>query len=104
MVNGDVAGMESRRTRPSRISATAAPRRRAVVDGYLTDLDGGVGVLARHSALAALAKEIETVAPLEGRHTREDVEGWLRDVGFEVVAVLPGLGWRAIGRRPDSDS
>lgn len=40
------------------------------------------------------------VAPIEGRFSREDVEGWLRDVGFEVVAVLPGLGWRAIGRRP----
>ena len=40
------------------------------------------------------------VAPIEGRFRREDVEAWLRDVGFEVVAVLPGLGWRAIGRRP----
>ena len=43
------------------------------------------------------------VAPIEGRFCREDVEGWLRDVGFEVVAVLPGLGWRAIGRRPLAD-
>lgn len=40
------------------------------------------------------------VAPIEGRFGRAEVEGWLRDVGFEVVAVLPGLGWRAIGRRP----
>ena len=40
------------------------------------------------------------VAPIEGRFRKEDVEGWLKDVGFEVVAVLPGLGWRAIGRRP----
>jgi SAM-dependent methyltransferase len=40
------------------------------------------------------------VAPIEGRFRREDVEGWLRDVGFEVVAILPGLGWRAIGKRP----
>lgn len=40
------------------------------------------------------------VAPIEGRFRREDVEAWLRDVGFEVVAVLPGLGWRATGRRP----
>lgn len=39
------------------------------------------------------------VAPIEGRFRRDEVEGWLRDVGFEVVAVLPGLGWRAIGRR-----
>lgn len=40
------------------------------------------------------------VAPIEGRFGREEVESWLRDVGFEVVAVLPGLGWRATGRRP----
>jgi SAM-dependent methyltransferase len=40
------------------------------------------------------------VAPIEGRFGRNDVEGWLRDVGFEVRAVLPGLGWRAVGRRP----
>ncbi len=40
------------------------------------------------------------VAPIEGRFTRQDVEAWLCDVGFEVVAILPGLGWRAIGRRP----
>ena len=40
------------------------------------------------------------VAPIEGRFRRDEVERWLRDVGFEVVAVLPGLGWRAIGRRP----
>jgi SAM-dependent methyltransferase len=40
------------------------------------------------------------VAPIEGRFSREEVEGWLRDVGFDVVAILPGLGWRAIGRRP----
>ncbi len=40
------------------------------------------------------------VAPIERRFTRDDVEAWLRDVGFEVMAILPGLGWRAIGRRP----
>jgi len=40
------------------------------------------------------------VAPIEGRFRKDEVEGWLRDVGFEVVAVLPGLGWRGIGRRP----
>jgi len=39
------------------------------------------------------------VAPIEGRFRKDEVERWLRDVGFEVVAVLPGLGWRAIGRR-----
>ena len=40
------------------------------------------------------------VAPIEGRFTREEVAGWLRDAGLDVVAILPDLGWRAIGRRP----
>jgi SAM-dependent methyltransferase len=39
-------------------------------------------------------------APLEGRHRRDEVEGWLRGAGLEVVAILPGLGWRAIARKP----
>jgi lysophospholipase L1-like esterase len=34
-----------------------APRRRAVVDGYLTDLNGRPGFLARHSALFALVAD-----------------------------------------------
>ena len=40
------------------------------------------------------------VAPIEGRFRRDEVEAWLREAGLEVVAVLPGLGWRAIGRKP----
>jgi hypothetical protein len=40
------------------------------------------------------------VAPIEGRYRREDVEGWIRDAGLDVVAILPGLGWRAIARKP----
>jgi hypothetical protein len=44
------------------------------------------------------------VAPIEGRFSRSDVEGWLRDVGFDIVAILPGLGWRAIGKRPERPS
>jgi SAM-dependent methyltransferase len=39
-------------------------------------------------------------APLEGRYRKEDVEGWLRAAGLDVVAILPGLGWRAIARKP----
>jgi SAM-dependent methyltransferase len=39
-------------------------------------------------------------APLEGRYRRDEVEGWLRGAGLEVVAILPGLGWRAIARKP----
>ena len=39
-------------------------------------------------------------APLEGRFTRDEVEGWLRAAGLETVAILPGLGWRAIARKP----
>jgi hypothetical protein len=44
------------------------------------------------------------VAPIEGRFRKEEVEGWLKAVGFDVVAVLPGLGWRAIGRHPAGDT
>jgi len=39
-------------------------------------------------------------APLEGRYRGEEVEGWLRAAGLEIVATLPGLGWRAIARKP----
>jgi SAM-dependent methyltransferase len=40
------------------------------------------------------------VAPIEGRLSRDEVEALLNDVGFEIIAVMPGLGWRAIGRKP----
>lgn len=43
------------------------------------------------------------VAPIERRFRQKDVEAWLREVGFEVEAILPGLGWRVIGRRPFED-
>jgi SAM-dependent methyltransferase len=43
-------------------------------------------------------------APLEGRFRKEEVEAWLRGAGLEVVAVLPGLGWRAIARKPGEPS
>jgi SAM-dependent methyltransferase len=39
-------------------------------------------------------------APLEGRYRRDEVERWLSEAGLEVAAVLPGLGWRAIARKP----
>jgi SAM-dependent methyltransferase/uncharacterized protein YbaR (Trm112 family) len=39
-------------------------------------------------------------APLERRHGRDDVEALLREAGLEPVALLSGLGWRAIARRP----
>jgi 2-polyprenyl-3-methyl-5-hydroxy-6-metoxy-1,4-benzoquinol methylase len=39
-------------------------------------------------------------APLEGRYRRDEVEEWLQAAGLDVVAILPGLGWRAIARRP----
>jgi hypothetical protein len=42
------------------------------------------------------------VAPIEGRFRQDEVEGWLREAGLEVVVVLPGLGWRAIGRKPQA--
>lgn len=40
------------------------------------------------------------VAPIEGRFSREVVESWLCDAGLEVISILPGLGWRAIAKRP----
>ena len=39
------------------------------------------------------------VAPIEGRFTKSEVARWLSEAGLEVEAILPGLGWRAIGRR-----
>ena len=39
-------------------------------------------------------------APIEGRFRREQVAEWLAEAGFETQAILPGLGWRAIGSRP----
>jgi SAM-dependent methyltransferase/uncharacterized protein YbaR (Trm112 family) len=42
------------------------------------------------------------VAPIEGRFRKDEVEAWLRENGLDVIAVLPGLGWRVIGRRRPS--
>lgn len=39
-------------------------------------------------------------APLEGRYRRDEVESWIQAVGFQQEAILAGLGWRAIARRP----
>ena len=41
------------------------------------------------------------VAPIEGRYRADEIKGWFEAIGFELVALLPGLGWRAIGRRPE---
>jgi hypothetical protein len=38
--------------------------------------------------------------PLMGRYRRDEVERWLPDAGLGVVAILPGLGWRAIVGKP----
>jgi SAM-dependent methyltransferase len=40
------------------------------------------------------------VAPIEGRYRMGEVKAWFEALGFDLVALLPGLGWRAIGRRP----
>ena len=40
------------------------------------------------------------VAPIEYRYRKEEIVEWFAAIGFELVALLPGLGWRAIGRRP----
>jgi SAM-dependent methyltransferase/uncharacterized protein YbaR (Trm112 family) len=41
-------------------------------------------------------------APLEGRYTKEQIKGWLEGAGLEVRDILPGLGWRAIARKPSA--
>jgi len=43
------------------------------------------------------------VAPIEGRFSKDEVESWIRDVGLELIEVLPGLGWRVIARRRSAD-
>jgi len=42
------------------------------------------------------------VAPIEGRFRKDEVEAWIRAVGLDIVAVMPGLGWRVIARRRSS--
>jgi SAM-dependent methyltransferase/uncharacterized protein YbaR (Trm112 family) len=41
------------------------------------------------------------VAPLEGRFRRDEVEKWVEAAQLELVAVLPGLGWRVIARKAE---
>jgi SAM-dependent methyltransferase len=40
------------------------------------------------------------VAPIEKRYRKEEIEQWVRSIGFTTIAILPGLGWRVIARRP----
>jgi hypothetical protein len=40
------------------------------------------------------------VAPLEGRYSADDVAEWVTRCGLERVAILSGLGWRVIARKP----
>jgi SAM-dependent methyltransferase len=39
-------------------------------------------------------------APLEKRYRREEVQELMTAAGLEDVVILPGYGWRAVGRRP----
>jgi hypothetical protein len=39
-------------------------------------------------------------APLEGRYSRLEIENWVRTAGLQIRSILPGLGWRAIAKRP----
>jgi SAM-dependent methyltransferase len=44
-------------------------------------------------------------APIEHRHSRDEVAGWYRHAGFEgvvVTAMADARGWVAVGRRPVS--
>jgi SAM-dependent methyltransferase/uncharacterized protein YbaR (Trm112 family) len=40
------------------------------------------------------------VAPIEGRYRADEIEAWVKELGFELRALLPELGWRVIARRP----
>src|SRR5262249_24414368 len=39
------------------------------------------------------------VGPLEGRYRRDELEGFVRETGLELVAILPDLGWRVVARK-----
>jgi SAM-dependent methyltransferase len=39
-------------------------------------------------------------APIEHRYRREEVHRWIESLNFELLGILPELGWRAIARRP----
>lgn len=41
------------------------------------------------------------VAPIEGRFRRDELEKWIEVAQLELVAVLPGLGWRVIARKAE---
>jgi ubiquinone/menaquinone biosynthesis C-methylase UbiE/uncharacterized protein YbaR (Trm112 family) len=42
-------------------------------------------------------------APIENRHSREEVKSWYDAAGLEEVAVIPNHGWVGDGRRPQAD-
>ena len=39
-------------------------------------------------------------APLEHRHSQQELRDWVERIGFELISVKPGQGWRLTGRRP----
>lgn len=41
-------------------------------------------------------------APIENRYSRADVSGWFERAGLREVVVLGGQGWRASGRKPET--
>ena len=85
-----------------------APRRRAVVDGYLTDLKGRPGFLARHSALSALvADQWARVGEKRGfRASVERTKGLLAEMNAGlgsvplVVVFIPDQDPAAYARPP----
>lgn len=39
-------------------------------------------------------------APIEHRYTRAEVLAWFERAGLSEISILPGVGWRAMGRLP----
>jgi hypothetical protein len=41
-------------------------------------------------------------APIENRYSRAEVAGWFERAGLREVVILGGQGWRASGRKPET--
>jgi hypothetical protein len=63
-------------------------------------LESGLGGLSSGRHACGTTSKTRSAAPLEKRYSRAEVESLLAAAGLVDVEVLPGYGWRAVGRRP----